>query len=50
MKRADHECQIGHCVKFAHEKNTRMRPTKLSPPSEGPHQIVEVHANAIVKM
>ena len=26
-----------------------MRPTKLSPPSEGPYQIVEVHVNGKVK-
>ena len=48
-KRANHEHQIGDYIKIVHEKNTRMRPTKLSPPSEGPCQIVEVHANGIVK-
>ena len=31
--------------KIMHEKNSRMRPTKLSPPSEGPYQVLVVCEN-----
>ena len=49
-KRANYEHQIGDCVKIFNEKNTRMRPEKFSPPSEGSFQIVDAHANLTVKI
>ena len=47
-KRIDYECRIGELIKIIHEKNSRMRPTKLSPPNEGPYPIVIVHDDATV--
>ena len=45
----NYERQIGDLIKIVHEKNTRMRPTKLSPTREDPCQIAEVHENGTVK-
>ena len=49
-KRINHEHQITDNAKIVHEQSTRVRPTKLRPPSEVPFQAVEIHNNRAVKM
>ena len=47
-KRIEHHYQVGDYVKITHEKNSRMRPTKLSAPCEGPCRVLIVHADSTV--
>ena len=46
-KRTAHQYQVGDYVKILHRKNSHMRPTKLSQPNEGPHQIIEIFGNNV---
>ena len=41
-KRVNHEHEVGDYAQILHRKNSRMRPTKLSQPSEVKYEIVEV--------
>ena len=49
-KRTEYEYKVGEFAKIVHDVNTYMRPTKLSQPSEGPYEIVEIYANGTVKI
>ena len=44
-KYSDYQCCVGDFIKIMCEKNSMIRPTKLSKPNEAPHQIVEVNDN-----
>ena len=41
-KRANYEHQVGDHMKTMRRKNSRLHPTKLSKPNEGPYEITEV--------
>ena len=49
-KRINHTYQVGDFIKIMHEKNSRMRPTKLSAPSEGPYKVLQIYDNGTVKI
>ena len=49
-KRINHTYQVGDFIKIMHEKNSRMRPTKLSAPSEGPYKVLHIYDNSTVKI
>ena len=46
----DYDYKVRDCIKLMHDKNNYMRPTKLSAPREGVHQIIEVCNNGALKM
>ena len=46
-KRTNHQYQVGDYVKILHRKNSRMHPTKLSQPNEGPYQITNACENTV---
>ena len=45
-----HEREADDHLKIVHVKNSGMRPSKLSQPCEGPHQVVQVCNNGTVKI
>ena len=40
----------GEFIKIIHEKNSYMRPQKLSQPFEGPYKIIKVYKGGLVKI